>query len=62
MKSHLHGSVGVSPAFRTKRAGRPRSFGLHFMPSEMRPEETVLVIRYYQINFFDVESRNAMVH
>jgi len=32
------------------------------MPSEMRPEETVLVIRYYQINFFDVESRNAMVH
>ena len=34
-KTHLHGSAGVSPAFRTKRAGRPRSFGLHL--TEMRP-------------------------
>jgi len=25
-------------------------------------EETVLVMVYYQINFFDVESRNAMVN
>jgi len=34
-KTLRDGSVGVSPAFSTKRAGCPRSFGLQL--SEMRP-------------------------
>jgi|GEM_PF-6977419 len=54
--------LGVSPAFRTKRAGRPRSFGLHF--SEMRPISMCQTLREKSLGVLpcQIDNRISSAH